>query len=170
MPTNPIQLPQDEDNLIPDPQVPGAGNQPIPLDLSKGLPARPLDPYGIDVPAEIPLMRKAYAATHNGRGMQGLQEAGYSIVRPQGTNYHSATTSGPGMGLGIKLPPYGIATVHTHPIRSTPQPSPGDMKNSVKQGLPTYVYSEDTYGKPSLYVTSPHKEAFDQYKIADWNL
>jgi len=42
---------------------------------------RPLDPNGIDVPAEIPVMQRAYAKTDNGKAFKGRGEAGYSIFK-----------------------------------------------------------------------------------------
>lgn len=181
MPTKSMQLPQDADELPPL-IVPGQ-QAPIPLDLSTGMAQRPLDPYGIDVPAEIPTMQRTFNNAGKGRAIarqgsmegagSGRQEVGYAMFKPDGPTgqvYHTAPQIMSGYHDVIKYPPSTAALFHTHPPGANQQPSPGDMQGSVDKHLPNYVYSENDKGVPSLYVTRPDKKAFDQYRIADWNL
>jgi hypothetical protein len=122
--------------------------------------ARPRDPNGIDVMGELPLMRKAFAQTHEGRDFRGRAEAGYSIFNSNGNLYHSGVVMAPESHLSIPTNPGTMAVVHTHPVTGDPYPSPGDRKSKV----PNYVFSGNT-----LYVTDPKTERVFKYDISKWN-
>lgn len=142
--------------------VPGFSANPAVLNNIARVPnVRPLDPNGIDVYGELPVMQRAFANTANGRGEQGKMEAGYSIF-PSNPGYgRTGFHYGNELHMSIPVAKNGLAVVHTHPYMGQPQPSPGDLDSR----LPNYVYSGN-----QLYVTDPRTHKYYQYDIDKWNV
>lgn len=124
-------------------------------------PVRPLDPNGVDVPGELPIMQRAFALTANGMANNRRAEAGYSIFRSNPGFGHAGFYRGDSAEVKVPISKDTIAIAHTHPLAGEFTPSPGDMDSPV----PNYVYS----GK-KLYATVPGKHTFNEYNIQDWNI
>jgi hypothetical protein len=152
-------MPQDFPSL----EVPNAAPQGLQkLSFLQTPPTRPLDPNGVDVVKEIPMMQKAYAASQYGRGLGGKQEAGYTLQGTPGHYNRSQIYVAPSpQATGIPTNSSSLATVHTHPINAQPTPSDVDTKTR----LPGYVYSGN-----QLYVTDPKTHSYSKYDIDKWNL
>jgi hypothetical protein len=70
-------------------------------------------------------------------------EAGFWVTgTPDSPTYTPLQSTNESMTItNLVVPPRALTLVHTHPNTGTAQPSPGDITNSNKSGLPFYVLS-----------------------------
>lgn len=130
------------------------------LIMSMASQKRPLDPNGIDVYGELPVMQNAFLKTGNGKNFGGKAEAGYSIFRSDPGIGRTGFSYGSELHMGIPVNDLTMAIVHTHPQGGQPQPSDQD----VSSRFPNYVFSGN-----QLYVTDPKTKKFYRYDIDKWN-
>lgn len=143
-------------SLSPDPQ----GLQKIAPLAKSFTPVRPLDPNGVDVPAELPVLQRAYThalgASHRIKGA----EAGYAMFHSDPGYGHTGFVTGDEYRDRIPTPPGTFAVAHTHPPGTPATPGPQDANMDV----PNYIYNGNR-----LLVTVPHTKQYHEYPIAQWN-